>query len=286
MTHQEIRFGEKDECAASLVLMGTICGDMIGSFFEITPTHTTDFELFNNRTHFTDDTVCTIAIADALTRGADFTESLQHWCRAYPTAGYGAMFHSWIFSSSPQPYNSYGNDSAMRVSAVGAKADTFMEALSLARATAEVTHNHPEGIKGAVAVAAAVFLALRVDTEGNHIFEKEDIREILTSLTGYDLSRSYESIKADYRFQISCQKSVPEAIIAFLDSSDYEDAVRKAVAYGGDADTQAAIAGGIAAAYYGYIPSEIFAEATLRLDMNILKVIQDFNDSIDPLNDD
>ncbi len=254
----------------SLVLIGAICGDIIGSWYEFCSTKRLDFELFTDRSRFTDDTVCSVAIADALMNSKDFVGKLKYWCRKYPKAGYGGNFNWWFRRDDPQPYNSWGNGSAMRVSAVGAFANSIDEVMALAKESAEVSHNHPEGIKGAQATALAIYLAL----EG---CSKEEIKEKIEQTIGYELSRKYNDIQPRYTFDVSCQGSVPEAIIAFLESSDYESAIRLAVAYGGDADTQAAITGGIAAAYYGEIPDYILKECLSRLPLEIKEVIVKFN---------
>lgn len=259
--------------AARLVLIGAICGDIIGSCYEWRPTKDLDFKLFSVYSRFTDDTVCSIAIADALMHGKPFAERLQYWCRKYPNAGYGGAYRKWIQSSNPLPYNSWGNGSAMRVSAVGAYARSLDEALATAEASAAVTHNHPEGVKGARAVASAIFLALTGKS-------KEEIKEYIETTFGYNLSREYKDIQPGYRFDVSCQGSVPESLIAFLESHDYESTVRKAVAMGGDSDTMAAIAGGVAAAYYGDIPTHILEECMRRLPEEMKEVISAFNDSL------
>ena len=261
---------EKAINKAKLVLLGAICGDIIGSAYEWCRVKHTNFNIFIPQSRFTDDTVCSIAIAEALLTGQAFDKTLQYWCRKYPHAGYGGNFRRWIGSSDPKPYNSWGNGSAMRVSSVGAYAESVDEVMRLAEASAAVTHNHPEGIKAAQATALAIYLALRGCS-------KEEIKQAIESRFGYDLSRLYWDIQRGYSFEVSCQKSVPEAIIAFLEGSDYESVVRLAVAYGGDADTQAAIAGGIAAAYYGEIPETILNECLLRLPVEMKKVIDDFN---------
>lgn len=254
----------------SLVLIGAICGDIIGSWYEFCPTQRMDFELFTNQSRFTDDTVCSIAIADALMSGNDFVGKLKYWCRKYPKAGYGGNFNWWFRQDEPQPYNSWGNGSAMRVSAVGAFAKSTDEALTLAEESAIVSHNHPEGIKGAQATALAIQLALEGCT-------KEEIKKEIEHRFHYDLSRKYADIQPRYTFDVSCQGSVPEAIIAFLESSDYESAIRMAVAYGGDADTQACITGGIAAAYYGEIPDFILRECLYILPLDMKEIIAKFN---------
>lgn len=254
----------------SLVLIGAICGDVIGSWYEFCSTKRIDFELFTDQSRFTDDTVCSIAIADALMNGNDYVGKLKYWCQKYPKAGYGGNFNWWFRQDAPQPYNSWGNGSAMRVSAIGAFAKSMDETLVLAEESAAVSHNHPEGVKGAQATALAINMALRGCS-------KEEIKSQIEAHFGYDLNRKYADIQPRYTFDVSCQGSVPEAIIAFLESSDYESAIRMAVAYGGDADTQAAIAGGIAAAYYGVIPNYILKECFCRLPLDIKEIICQFN---------
>ncbi len=256
-----------------LPLLGAICGDIIGSWYEFRPTKDRNFKLFRSNSQFTDDTVCSIAIADALMNDNDFVCKLQHWCRKYPRVGYGGNFNRWFRQENPQPYNSWGNGSAMRVSAVGAYSKSIEEVLELAKLSAEVSHNHQEGIKGAQATALAIFLA----KEGE---SKEEIKAEIENRFGYDLDRKYEDIQPSYWFDVSCQGSVPEAIIAFLESDDYESAIRLAVAYGGDADTQAAITGGIAAAYYGEIPQHILKECLNRLPEDMITLIEKFNQLI------
>lgn len=255
---------------AQMALRGAICGDIIGSVYEWHSTKDYDFKLFTRFSRFTDDTVCSIAIADAIISGQPFDKTLQEWCMKYPKAGYGGMFRRWIVSPNPQPYNSFGNGSAMRVSAAGAVATSIEECLELAKQSAEVTHNHPEGIKGAQAVALAIYLAI----EG---LGKEAIKTELESRFGYDLSRDYDEIKRDYSFKVSCQESVPEAIIAFLGSHDYESSIRRAIALGGDSDTQGAIAGSIAGAYYGKIPEKILKPCMESLPADIVAVINQFD---------
>lgn len=259
--------------AACLVLPGAICGDIIGSAYEFRPTKDVNFRLFDPNHVFslyTDDTICSIAVADALISGRTFESSLLRWCRTYHHMGYGGNFRRWFRSPEPQPYNSWGNGSAMRVSPVGAFSHSLNEAMQLAAKSAEVTHNHPEGIKGAQATAVAIFFALRG-------MDKAEIKSVIEKGFGYDLSRDYEEIKATYRFDVSCQGSVPESIIAFLNSTDYESAIRLAVSLGGDADTMGAIAGGIAAAYYKEIPDHILNECRRRLPENLNAVIDNLD---------
>lgn len=260
----------KNLLKAKTILRGAICGDIIGSYYEWQSTKDYDFTLITKFSRFTDDTVCSIAVADALVSNTPLITTMQEWCRKYPNAGYGGNFRRWIVSDSPEAYGSYGNGSAMRVSPVGAVATSVEECLDLAKESAMITHSHPEGIKGAQAVALAIYMGL----EGA---PKNDILSELERRFGYDLTRNYSEIQADYRFQVSCQKSVPEAIIAFMVSDDYESAVRRAVALGGDADTQAAIAGSIAAAYYGEIPEFILSICLAKLTEEMKTVINKFD---------
>ncbi|MFO8054814.1 MAG: ADP-ribosylglycohydrolase family protein, partial [Bacteroidales bacterium] len=217
-------------------MLGAITGDVIGSVYEWNNIKTTAFPLYNEDSFFTDDTVLTIAIADAILRGTDFASSLKKWGRAYPDSGYGGNFMLWLQSGSMAPYNSWGNGSAMRVSPVGFAFNRLQEVLEKAKATAEVTHDHPEGIKGAQATAAAIFLARNGSS-------KKQIKQYVEKTFGYDLSKTPEQIRPGYTFDVSCQGSVPEAIIAFLESTDYEHAIRLAISLGGDSDTIACITG-------------------------------------------
>lgn len=273
----------KDSQKATLTLWGAICGDVIGSCYEGRPTKDTGFQLFSHYSRFTDDTVCSIAVADAILNDLPFDEALQRWCRKYAHAGYGGMFRRWIASPTPLPYNSFGNGSAMRVSACGALGNSEESVLTLAKESAEATHNHPEGIKGAQATALAIWLALQVDEQGERAYTKERIKKEISDRFGYGLDRRYADIQPGYTFDVTCQGSVPEAMIAFLESDDYESTIRNAVALGGDADTQAAIAGGIAAAYYGEIPEEILNEVQNRLPDDMLRVLRVYRHAVETL---
>ena len=224
-------------------MIGAIAGDIIGSVYEGRQVKTTEFPLFTTRSTFTDDTVLTVAVADCILHGKDYATTFKQYGRRYPHAGFGGMFRKWLNSDSLAPYYSFGNGSAMRVSPVGFAFDTIDDVLAEARRSAEVTHNHPEGIKGAQAIAAAILLARQKET-------KSSIKEFIEKNFGYDLSRTLEEIRPHYQFDETCQGSVPQAIIAFLESDSYEDAVRKAISLGGDSDTLACMAGGIAQAYY------------------------------------
>ncbi|MEW6117161.1 MAG: ADP-ribosylglycohydrolase family protein [Nitrospirota bacterium] len=252
-------------------MIGAIAGDIIGSVYEWHNVKTTDFPLFGPQSQFTDDTVLTVAIADCILNGKGYAATLKEYGRRYPDAGYGVMFHGWILSDDNQPYNSFGNGSAMRVSPVGFAFDSSEDVLREAERSAAVTHNHPEGIKGAQAVAAAVFLA----KTGK---DKTHIKEYIENNFGYDLDRSLDEIRPAYRFDVTCPGSVPQAIRAFLESEHYEDAVRKAISIGGDSDTIACITGGIAQAYYKIIPQHIIEKVRDILTPDLLKVVDHFNE--------
>ena len=259
-------------------MYGALLGDMIGSPYEFDRgKKTKDFPLFIRESEFTDDSVMTIAVAEALmaTLGKDdvsvryaVIRSMQKWGRRYPYAGYGARFIHWLREKDPEPYNSWGNGSAMRVSAAGWLCDTLEETRRLARLSADVTHNHPEGIKGAEATASAIFLA-----RTGH--DKEEIRAYITAEFGYDLTRTCDQIRPDYRHVESCQETVPEAITAFLEGKDFEDVIRTAVSLGGDCDTLTCIAGSMAEAFYG-VPEPLKAECRQRLAPDMLAVVDEF----------
>jgi len=251
-------------------MLGAITGDITGSAYEAHPVKSKNIELFPDHARFTDDTVLTIAVADAILSGSSYREKILEWGRKYPNAGYGGMFIQYLSSSNPRPYNSFGNGSAMRVSPIGWAFDSEKEVLDQTRRSAEITHNHTEGIKGAQAVALAVFLARKGSS-------KEDIRTKVRQDFGYDLERNTDSIRPGYSFDVTCQGSVPEAIIAFLDSTDFEDALRNAISLGGDADTQAAITGGIAEAFYGGIPEEMKVKVMGYLDEEMVGIVRRFS---------
>ncbi|MFN7915613.1 MAG: ADP-ribosylglycohydrolase family protein [Vicinamibacterales bacterium] len=251
-------------------LIGAIAGDVIGSVHEHSATRQTRFPLFAPMSRFTDDTVLTVATADAILSGTPYDVAYRAFGRRHPNAGYGATFRQWMLDDSRGPYNSFGNGSAMRVSPVGLAFGSADEVLHEAERSAAVSHNHPEGIKGAQAVALAVFRA-RMGTS------KADIRLELEERFQYDLSRRIADIRRAYSWDVSCQGSVPEAIIAFLDSASVEHAIRLAVSLGGDADTQAAIAGGMALAFYGELPLSIVASVRSRLTPDLLDVVDAFD---------
>lgn len=252
-------------------MIGAIAGDIIGSVYEQNGIKTKDFPLFNPSCEFTDDTVLTVAVAEAILSGRAYVESIREIARRYPNAGYGASFQRWMHSSDSHPYNSWGNGSAMRVSPVGFAFTSEQDVLAHARQTAEVTHNHPEGIKGAEATALAVFLARTKR-------DKSVVRDRIEKLFGYDLRRELDDIRPSYSFDISCMGTVPEALIAFLESSSYEDAIRNAVSLGGDSDTLACITGGIAEAFYGEVPASISNKAQELLTPDLLEIAEKFRE--------
>ena len=260
-----------------LILCG-IFGDIIGKHFEFLriPNKTKEFELFSKDSTYTDDTMCTLAVMKWL--NGDMKKSLakimREFCRNDISRGYGRMFYKWILDDTMDSYNSMGNGSGMRVAPVGWYAKTEEECLELAKQTAMITHNHPEGIKGAQAIALSVFMAKNGRS-------KEDIKERITELFHYNLDRTLDEIRPHYHFDVTCQGSVPEAIISFLESTSVEDAVRNAVSLGGDTDTQGIMAGAIAEAYYKDYEDSIIYNKTLEyLPQKYLDVIKKFNDKI------
>lgn len=250
-------------------MLGAIAGDVIGSIYERNPVKTRDFNLFSSDSIFTDDTVLTVAVANVLLSDMDYNIAFREFHRLYPNQGYGYGFTCWVQSDGSNPYNSYGNGSAMRVNPVGWAFDSLPEVLYEAKQSAIITHNHIEGIKGAQAVAAAIFLA-----RTGH--SKSAIRDYLGKTFQYDLDRTLDDIRPDYTFDVSCQGSVPESIIAFLESNDYEGAVRNAISLGGDSDTMACIAGAIAEAHYKYISPEIIIEVYERLPPDLATITRQF----------
>ncbi|MGZ5468889.1 MAG: ADP-ribosylglycohydrolase family protein [Candidatus Aminicenantales bacterium] len=250
-------------------MIGAIAGDIIGSVYEFGRTKSKDFPLFGPTSAYTDDSVLTVAVARAIMTDGDYRKSVLDLGRRYPNAGYGGFFMSWLGSVDPKPYNSWGNGSAMRVSPVGFAFESVEDVLREAQRSAEFTHDHPEGVKGAQATALAVFLAR---TE----WDKDLIRTEITNRFGYDLDRTVDDIRPSYSFNESCQKTVPEAIIAFLDSTSYEDAVRNAISLGGDSDTLACITGGIAEAYYGSVPGVIMEQVKGILPADLWGITEEF----------
>ncbi len=252
-------------------MLGAISGDIIGSVYEAAPIKTTNFELFAPASTFTDDTVLTIAVASAILEDIDYATALRDFARRYPDAGYGGFFYGWMMSDDMGPYNSWGNGSAMRVSPVGFAFASPTDVLQQAELSAAVTHNHPEGIKGAQAVAMAVMLARTGSS-------KIDIRDEIASRFDYDLDGKLDDIRRHYEFDVSCQGTVPPAITAFLESDDVEDAIRKSVSLGGDSDTLACITGAIAHAYYKHIPESIATQVRSKLPAEFLEIIDAFGE--------
>lgn len=227
-------------------MLGSVIGDIIGSTYEFKNAGRYDFDPFPPGSDFTDDTVLTLAIADAILSKRSYDEVIHEYAVNYPNRGYGLSFRKWIHMDNPRPYGSFGNGSAMRVSPVGWAFESLEKTIGEARKSAECTHNHPEGIKGAEAAASAVFLARRGSS-------KKEIRDFIVKRFHYRLDRTLEEIKPYYDFNETCQQTVPEALTCFLESDDFEDAIRKAIWLGGDSDTLACITGGIAEAFYGTI---------------------------------
>ena len=267
-------------------MYGAILGDMIGSPYEFDRGNKTkDFPFFDKGATYTDDSVMTIAVAEALMTAADkgvmnnepavkelLIDSMQKWGHRYPYAGYGGRFRGWLTARNPQPYNSWGNGSAMRVSPAGWMFSDIEMTRKVAAWTAEVTHNHPEGVKGAESVAAAIFMARNGSS-------KDEIREYVIREFGYDFSRTCDEIRPGYRHVESCQETVPEAFTAFFESNDFEDVIRTAVSLGGDCDTLTCIAGSIAEAFYG-VPDVLKQECENRLPDDLREVLKKFTKAI------
>lgn len=251
-------------------MLGAIAGDIIGSVYEFTeekPEY--DFPLFRNDSHFTDDTVLTAALAESILSGAGFTDKMREYYWLYPYSSYGANFQKWARTPGTGPYNSWGNGSAMRVSPVGWAYNSLKDVLQKAKESAEVTHNHPEGIKGAQAAAGALFLARTGRT-------KDEIKDFVTKTFGYNLDLDLQDLIENYQFDVSCQGTVPQAIYTFLISESFEDSIRKAIIIGGDSDTLACVNGSIAEAFYGSIADEIKKEVMRRLDERMKSVLKEF----------
>jgi len=253
------------------LIIGAIAGDIIGSVYEWSNVKSVDFDLFCDKSDFTDDSVLTLATMHALLNKKNYAEAYLSFGRKYTHRGYGHSFHSWLHSKEGEPYNSWGNGSAMRVSPVGWYCDSLDDVLAEAKSSAEVTHNHPEGIKGAQATAAAVHLARTGKS-------KDEIKKYISDTFQYDLGRKLDDIRPGYKFDVSCQGSVPQAIIAFLESSDFENAVRLAISIGGDSDTIACITGGIAEAYYKAIPESITRAVLRILPEELVGIVEMFSE--------
>jgi ADP-ribosylglycohydrolase len=254
-----------------ITMLGAIAGDVVGSVHEGALTKTKNFPLFTPRSTFTDDSVLTVAVAEWILTGKNLVDLLHKYFHTYPDRGYGGLFYEWAEARDRRPYNSYGNGAAMRVSPVGFAFDTLEEVLAWAERSAAVTHNHPEGIRGAQATAAAIYFA----RQGH---SKDQIRESIQSRFGYNLHRRLDGIRPAYRFDETCQKTVPEALIAFFESTDFEDAIRNAISLGGDADTLACITGGITEAFYGGVPQDLAARVMTILDPRLATVVERFRE--------
>lgn len=245
-------------------MIGLIAGDIMGSVFESIQVKRKDLRIIEQSSRFTDDTVLALAVADAIMSKRPYEEVILEYAAKYPDAGYGAGFYRWLHSIERKPYNSYGNGSAMRVGPVGLLFSSVDMVLTEARKSAEITHNHPRGIAGAQATALAVHLAYIGKS-------KEEIRDIVQKKFSYNLSRTLEEIRKDYSFQMSCDNTVPEALIAFIESESVEDSIRNAISLGGDSDTLAAIAGAIAEAHFKHVSSETIALVIKKLDLPLLE---------------
>lgn len=262
-------------------MLGAIIGDIVGSRWEFNPTNDYNFELFSDKNDFTDDTVCTIAVADAILENKDFGSTLHEWCRRYPhpMGSYGGRFARWISDDSPQPYGSFGNGSAMRVSAVGWAFADKESVLANAEKSASCTHNHPEGIKGAQTVALAIHLALKIRKASKgeaitHTTIKESILDPCVSFSGYDINICKEDIMN--KFDETCQGTVPVALWVISQSNSFEDAIRKAVCLGADADTLGAIVGSIAEVIWD-IPNDMSKKALDYLPMEMRNTVRTFD---------
>lgn len=250
-------------------MLGAIVGDIVGSVYEWDNIKTKDFELFGDDVFFTDDTVQTVALADVILSGEDCAAVMKRYFRHHPDAGYGGGFDAWARSASSLPYNSWGNGAAMRISPVGHAFGDLPTVLQRARQYIAVTHDHPEGIKGAQAVAGAIFLARQGAS-------KADLQAFVTSQFHYDLTRRVDEIRPVYTYDESCQGTVPEALICFLESTGFEDAIRNAISIGGDSDTLACITGSVAEAFYGGVPADIARRAMGCLTPDLRAVCRRF----------
>lgn len=252
-------------------MFGSIVGDVAGSHYEHFPTKFSDVDLFREHSCITDDSVLTIAVADWIMNGGSLQSYFHDYVERYPDAGYGGTFINWARCRETEPYGSWGNGSAMRVSPTAYVADSLEETLALAQQSAAVTHNHPDGIAGAQATAGCIFLARQGHT-------KEDISEFITTNFAYDLARKIDDIRHDYGFDVSCAGSVPESILAFLESTSFESAIRLAISLGGDSDTMACIAGSIAEPFYGGVPTKLRQKTRTYIDDQLLGVVDEFCD--------
>ena len=255
-------------------MLGAIAGDIIGSPYEYRNIKSEDFPLFHSKlSRFTDDTVLTCATADAILTHTPYADKYLEYYRLYPVCGFGSNFKTWGIRGDKKPYNSFGNGSAMRVGPVAYAYDTLEDVLAEAKRSAKVTHNHPEGVKGAQSTAIAIFLARKG-------YNKPDIKKYIEDNYAYNLDFDLEQLKREYTYDISCQGSVPQAIFCFLVSKNYEDAIRKAISIGGDSDTIACITGSIAEAFYKNIPDHIKGEVIKRLDNRLSDIVRVFMEKI------
>jgi ADP-ribosylglycohydrolase len=254
-------------------MIGAIAGDIIGSVYEWHNIKTTDFPLFSPNSKFTDDTVMTVAVADCLLNNKNYTETLKYYGRTFPNVGYGDDFYNWIKSRNDKPNNSYGIGAAMRISPIGYIFNDIESICIEAEKMTVISHNHPEAVKGAQAIAVSIFLSRNGKS-------KIEIRDFIEHRFGYSLSRRLDDIRLNYKYNESCQGLVPEAITSFLESENYEDAIRKAISLGGDSDTMACVTGGIAEAFYGDIACVIIAETKKRLPSDLLDIIDQFEQRI------
>src|SRR5579862_659713 len=252
-------------------MLDALVGDIVGSVYEWSNHRSKTFPLFSPACIFTDDSVLTVALAESILDGSDYAVVMRAYGRRYPSAGYGGMYRRWLLNPALGPYGSFGNGAAMRISPAGWAFDTLEETLDRALLYTAVTHDHPEGIKGAQAVAGAIWLA-------RHRATKDELRTWVERTAGYDLSRTCDEIRPGYRFNESCQKTVPEALVAFLESTDFEDAIRNGVSLGGDSDTLTCITGSVAEAFYGGVPAGIEREAVARLDDPLRDTLRRFRD--------
>ncbi|MBF0479747.1 MAG: ADP-ribosylglycohydrolase family protein [Candidatus Omnitrophica bacterium] len=250
-------------------MLGAIIGDIVGSVYEFGEAMGEDFILFPPNAFFTDDTVMTIAVAEAILTDGNYEKAMLKWGKAYPHLGYGGMFQSWLSGHRKGPYNSFGNGSAMRVSPVGFAFNSEKEVLDEAKRSAECTHNHPEGIKGAQATAFAIWLGRQGES-------KDVIRTEISKRFFYDLNRTFDGLRFNHSMDETCQGTVPVSMIAFFESRDFEDAIRKVVSLGGDTDTLGAITGGIAQAFYKKIPDDMVQKAMALLPTDIKSIINEF----------
>lgn len=270
----DLKCFKKPMTSNSNTIIGAVIGDVIGSVFEWNNIKKTDFDLFNPKCDFTDDTVLTIAVADCILNKKDFAKTIWEYGRKYRGRGYGGSFRNWLQEDDLKPYGSFGNGSAMRASAVGFAYNDIETIMEVAKQSAEVTHNHPEGIKGAQATATSIFLSRQGKS-------KQEIKDYITQTFDYNLDFTLDEIRPTYKFDVTCQGSVPQAIVAFLESSDFENAIRLAISIGGDSDTIACITGGIASAFYKHIPTEIMNFVVDKLPNEYIEIMNKFDEQYD-----